>query len=103
MNITLSRRNALLFTAVAAALPLAGVISPTDAQEAPLAIKGYDPVAYFTDGRPVQGTPEFEFEWDDHRWRFASAEHRDLFKASPVRYAPSSAIIARWRSRSTRS
>jgi len=53
-----------------------------------LALRGYDPVAYFTDGKPVQGTAEFEFEWDDHRWRFASAEHRDLFKASPVRYAP---------------
>ena len=88
MNITLSRRYALLFTAAAAALPLVGMISPTDAQEVPLAIKGYDPVAYFTDGKPVQGTAEFEFEWDDHRWRFASAEHRDLFKASPVRYAP---------------
>jgi hypothetical protein len=88
MNVTLSRRNALLLTAVAVALPLVGVISPADAQEVPLAIKGYDPVAYFTNGRPVLGKSEFEFEWDDRRWRFASAEHRDLFKASPVRYAP---------------
>jgi hypothetical protein len=91
MNITLSRRNALLFTAVAAALPLIGVISPADAEEVPLAIKGYDPVAYFTDGKSVRGTAEFEFEWDDRRWRFASAEHRDLFKASPVRYEPHAA------------
>ena len=88
MNITLSRRNAFLLTAVVAALPLVGVSSPAEAQEAPLAIMGYDPVAYFTDGKPVRGRAEFEFEWDDHRWRFASAEHRDLFKASPVRYAP---------------
>ena len=88
MNVTLSRRNALLLTAIATALPLVGVISPADAQEDPLAIKGYDPVAYFTDGKPVRGTADFEFEWDDRRWRFASAEHRDLFKASPVRYAP---------------
>ena len=88
MNDAPSRRNALFMTAVAAALPLVGVISPADAEEVPLAIKGYDPVAYFTDGKPVQGTAEFEFEWDDHRCRFASAEHRDRFKASPVRYAP---------------
>ena len=27
-------------------------------------------------------------EWDEHRYRFASAEHRELFKADPVRYAP---------------
>jgi YHS domain-containing protein len=88
MNMTLSRRNALLLTAVAAALPLLQAISPADAEETPLAIKGYDPVAYFTDGKPVRGAAEFEYEWDDHRWRFASAEHRDLFKASPVKYAP---------------
>lgn len=88
MNISLSRRNVLLLTSVAAALPLVSVTISADAQEVPLAIKGYDPVAYFTDGKPVEGKAEFEFEWDDHRWRFASAEHRDLFKASPARYAP---------------
>jgi hypothetical protein len=88
MNITLSRRNALLATAVAMALPLVGKIPPADAEEVLLAIKGYDPVAYFTDGKPMRGTAEFEFEWDDRRWRFANAEHRDIFKASPVRYAP---------------
>jgi hypothetical protein len=88
MNIALYRRNALLLAAAAAVLPLIGLTSPADAQDVPLAIKGYDPVAYFTDGKPVQGKPEFEFEWDDHRWRFASSEHRDLFKGSPGRYAP---------------
>jgi hypothetical protein len=58
------------------------------AEPAPLAIKGYDPVSYFTAGKAERGSPEIEFEWDEHRYRFASAEHRDLFKADPVRYAP---------------
>ena len=49
MNTTLSRRNALLLTALAAALPLVGVISRGDAQEVPLAIKGYDPAISPTD------------------------------------------------------
>jgi hypothetical protein len=53
-----------------------------------LAIKGYDPVAYFTDGKPTPGLPEFEYVWDERRYRFASAKHRDLFKADPVHYAP---------------
>jgi len=57
-------------------------------EKAPLAIKGYDPVAYFTVGKPVLGLPEFEHEWDEHRYRFSRAEHRELFKADPVRYAP---------------
>ena len=53
-----------------------------------LALSGYDPVAYFTDGRPVAGRREYELEWDGATWRFASAEHRDLFRAEPERYAP---------------
>ena len=56
--------------------------------ETRLAISGYDPVAYFTDGKPVPGLTEFEHIWHDARWRFASAGHRDLFVGDPNRYAP---------------
>ena len=47
-----------------------------------LAVDGYDPVAYFTDGKPVEGKKEFSFDWSGATWRFASAEHRDLFAAA---------------------
>lgn len=53
-----------------------------------LSISGYDPVAYFTDGKPVQGKPEFDYLWRRLRWRFVSAEHRDLFSRDPKHYAP---------------
>jgi enamine deaminase RidA (YjgF/YER057c/UK114 family) len=53
-----------------------------------LSIGGYDPVAYFTDAKPVQGKPEFEYLWHRLRWRFASGEHRELFTRSPKQYAP---------------
>jgi enamine deaminase RidA (YjgF/YER057c/UK114 family) len=53
-----------------------------------LSISGYDPVAYFTDGKPVPGKAEFEYVWHKSRWRFASGEHRDLFIKDPQRYAP---------------
>ena len=56
--------------------------------ESPLAIKGYDPVAYFTLQRATPGDAKFQYEWDEHRWQFANAKHRDLFKADPVLYAP---------------
>jgi enamine deaminase RidA (YjgF/YER057c/UK114 family) len=56
--------------------------------ETRLAISGYDPVAYFTDGKPAPGKPEFEHVWHDARWRFASAAHRDLFVGDPNHYAP---------------
>lgn len=54
----------------------------------PLALKGYDPVAYFTDAKPTPGLEQFEILWDGQRYRFANARHRDLFKASPDKYAP---------------
>jgi hypothetical protein len=53
-----------------------------------VAIKGYDTVAYHTEGRAVKGKNEFSHEWNDAKWQFASAENRDLFAAAPERYAP---------------
>jgi YHS domain-containing protein len=53
-----------------------------------VAIKGYDPVSYFTQNKAVQGSAEFSHRWLGAEWHFASAENRDLFKADPVKYAP---------------
>jgi YHS domain-containing protein len=53
-----------------------------------VAIKGYDTVAYHTEGRAVKGKSEFSQEWNDAKWHFASAKNRDLFAAAPERYAP---------------
>jgi hypothetical protein len=83
-----SRRNALRLILSVASSILATAVRSNAAEKAPLAIKGYDPVAYFTDGKPTRGLPEFEYEWDEHRYRFFRAEHREVFKADPVRYAP---------------
>ena len=58
------------------------------AAEPALAIRGYDPVAYFTLQRATPGDARLAFDWDEHRWQFANARHRDLFKADPARYAP---------------
>src|SRR5215471_15868622 len=48
-------------------------------EEPKLSISGYDPVAYFTNGKPVQGKSEIEYLWHKLRWRFASDAHRELF------------------------
>jgi hypothetical protein len=53
-----------------------------------VAIHGYDTVAYFIEGKPMQGKDEFEQVWEDARWQFASATNLELFKANPERYAP---------------
>lgn len=62
---------------------------PVAAAEAvPLAIKGYDPVAYFEMHKPVRGQPQYEYEWDEQRYRFDNPRHMKMFKEDPGRYAP---------------
>jgi YHS domain-containing protein len=53
-----------------------------------LALKGYDPVAYFTENRPMVGDSRFQHEWDGAIYQFASAKHLAMFKADPNRYLP---------------
>ncbi|HSK12789.1 MAG TPA: YHS domain-containing (seleno)protein [Phnomibacter sp.] len=53
-----------------------------------LAIKGYDVVAYFTEGRPVKGLPSFSHTWEGATWYFSGADNLEAFKAGPYRYAP---------------
>ena len=53
-----------------------------------LAVKGYDPVAYFTLSKPVEGKKEFEYKWKDAKWRFTNEAHLNLFKSNPEKYAP---------------
>jgi len=53
-----------------------------------LALKGYDPVAYFVDGKPRKGDATYRHDFDEARYHFASPRNRDLFAADPERYAP---------------
>jgi YHS domain-containing protein len=53
-----------------------------------IAIKGYDPVAYFTAGKPVPGVDAYSYAWQGVTYRFASAENLGRFKAAPERYRP---------------
>ena len=84
----------LRIAAALAALALSGLAAPALAG-GPVnktffgnAIEGFDPVAYHTAGRPVEGSSDFEYEWMGATWRFANAGHRDLFAADPEKYAP---------------
>lgn len=53
-----------------------------------VAINGYDPVAYFTMGKPVKGSAEHTHEWLGAIWQFANEEHRQAFAETPTKYAP---------------
>lgn len=83
------RRRGLLMIGASLALSM-GLPESVRAQDSSLhlALKGYDPVAYFEVGEPMEGLPEYEAVFDEVRYRFASLEHRVLFLANPDRYAP---------------
>lgn len=53
-----------------------------------MAIRGYDPVAYFKAGKPVEGQDTHALKWMGANWRFSSAENMATFEADPHRYAP---------------
>lgn len=53
-----------------------------------VALKGYDPVAYFTAAAPQQGSDRHTFEWGDAVWQFANSGNREMFAANPQKYAP---------------
>ena len=63
-------------------------IAPVNVTVKGVAIKGYDPVAYFTDRRTIKGMPEFKYVWKGAEWRFASSDHIEMFKKDPEKYAP---------------
>jgi len=80
-------RKSLMLAGLAAAIFL-GWNAVAQAGEVRIALKGYDPVAYFTDERPIVGDPRYQYEWDGAVYRFASAQHLALFKADPDHYLP---------------
>jgi YHS domain-containing protein len=81
-------RTLLIFLILggSAALTRAGEVANVD--KAGLALQGYDPVAYFTAGKPVKGSAEFTAAYKGATYQFASAEHRDTFNHSPAKYEP---------------
>jgi YHS domain-containing protein len=57
-------------------------------QAADIALKGYDPVAYFADQRAMVGNEQYQYEWDGALYQFSSAKHLEMFKADPEHYLP---------------
>ena len=80
-------KNLLMLAGLVATIVF-GFTAVIQAGGQPLALKGYDPVAYFTEKRPMVGDAQYQHEWDGATYRFASAQHLALFKADPERYLP---------------
>ena len=90
------RRSFIRLAGIATAASLSGIAARADTGRPVntlgaadgVAIRGYDPVAYFRDGGARLGKPEFSVQHGGATWRFASAEHKALFEADPARYLP---------------
>jgi len=90
----------LVAVALAAAISLqAASLSPAlaydptstaavNVDQSKLALRGYDPVSYFTVGNPASGSAEYSAEYEGAVYHFATAENRDAFVADPAKYAP---------------
>lgn len=61
-----------------------------------LAVGGYDAVAYFKSGKPVQGVAQFTFEYKGASWRFSSQENLEAFRSNPTAYAPQYGGYCAW-------
>jgi len=89
----LSRRNFLAAAAITATGP-ALLVRPAYAMKSKiftkggLAIRGIDPVAYFTAGAPTMGDSAHSSDWGGATWQFASAENKAMFDADPEAFAP---------------
>ena len=84
-----------LLLVAALALPVAGTILRPALADSPefyapngLAISGYDPVAYFTEDRAVQGSSDHALRWRGAMWYFADAKNMEAFEMNPSAYAP---------------
>ncbi|MGB7085269.1 MAG: YHS domain-containing (seleno)protein [Phormidesmis sp.] len=61
-----------------------------------IAIRGADPVAYFTENRYVPGSADYTYEWANATWQFANPKNRDLFTENPEQYAPQYGGFCAW-------
>ena len=91
-----------IFVGLAAALapvPAAASTAPApmvNVDAAGLAMRGYDPVAFFSDGKPERGLAQHSLQWNGATWRFASAQSLEAFRATPDRYAPQFGGYCAW-------
>ncbi len=93
-----------VFAAALFALGSLFLAAPAHADQPPVhtallsrvAVGGYDPVAYFTDGRPVRGATQHRITHQGYEYRFASAEHLAAVRADPSRYLPQYGGYCAW-------
>ena len=90
-----TRRTLLMAALTVTLLPPMAAAKAVFAENG-VALRGHDPVAYFTEGRPVRGLPEHAADWGGATWHFASAANRAAFLADPEAHAPQYGGFCAW-------
>jgi len=81
-------KHLLSFLTLILTLTVSGMAQKCNVNGSGLAIEGYDPVAYFTTGKAVEGSKEYSATIDGATYHFTNSQNRDLFKAAPAKYQP---------------
>ncbi|WP_299378956.1 YHS domain-containing (seleno)protein, partial [uncultured Kiloniella sp.] len=101
---SMNRRHFIKLAAIGIASSWATVPTTSFAAQDPvytsfissLAINGYDPVAYFKSGKPVEGSKDHTTEWMGATWYFSSKENLESFVATPEAFAPQYGGYCAW-------
>lgn len=102
MSIQHAARAALVAVALAMSAATAAIAfdakstAPINIDKAGVALRGYDPVAYFTAGKPTAGSAAFQTKWDGATYNFATAESKAEFDKDPAKYAPQYGGFCAW-------
>ena len=88
MTVVTVCRRVFAIAAMATLPALSFAAGPTNLDAKGVAIHGYDPVAYFVDGKAMQGRAELSATMDGATYWFANESNQRAFKADPARYEP---------------
>ena len=86
--IRFSRRLVMCFCVLGFVIPASAALADGAASTARIVLSGYDPVSYFTDGKPEKGIAELSASYDNGTYWFKNPDHRAMFVGNPDRYAP---------------
>ncbi|GAB5520059.1 MAG: YHS domain-containing (seleno)protein [Rhodothermales bacterium] len=87
---------ALLLLAFCFTTPLLAQVAAVNTGDSDIALRGYDPVAYFTQQSATPGDSTLTHTWNGATWQFSTSEHRDQFIASPEQFAPQFGGYCAW-------
>jgi YHS domain-containing protein len=78
----------MCFCVLGVFIPASAPLAEDATRSSRIVLSGYDPVSYFTEGKPVKGLAELSASYDNGTYWFKNADHRAMFVANPDRYAP---------------